>query len=467
MRAKTILAVLILLSAIGARAADSSKPDPTARLRTIYDAAVEKYDTEYRGGAEAWGISYIKSLKALRASEQKSGDLDGWAAVNKELKRFQERPILPKSMVSGSKGDLHAIQAGYAKARSELEDRRHRQILDLKGKYAARLASIKAELTRAGDFEAAFKTKAEIERVNAAPEVEAAEAYLASGGEAQPETQPARAPKSPAAPAAPAKRTNAVAEGLALEDGSIIHPLGRHPQNDSSMVFKRTPLSRTSRSPLAGGITMTCWVGTEKHTTSSRTSSDYYSSSRSKSKADNRNIRLAIRSSRPGRETEALRVHVQYFSRPVAKSASHIAPSLLTEKVFEIPHLDSRALYVDLAPVTISSTQYSSSSYYGSSTSRGGSQFYGGIVTVTASGAEILFQATSASQLKEYAPTSAELVTAAKKDSAKRALEQALVAVRQRKEEFYADMANPAKKEAYREAQRLCQELSRIAEEGR
>jgi len=468
MRLRILLAILMLLSALGARAAGTDSADPTARFRTIYAATLKKYETEYRGGSEAWTISYIKTLKALQVSKQKSGDLDGWSAANRELNRFEKELVLPKDIVSESTGDLHTVQERYLKQQAELEDKKHRQVLALKKNYTARLVDIQTELTKAGDFDAAFKAKAEIERVEAAPEVVEAEAYLASAADGQPEKQPVATTAPSPEPTATTGRANKPITGAnTLEDGSIIHPLCRHPPNDSSMVFKRASLSRTSRSPLAGGISTTCWIGSKK-SSSTRSSSDSYYSSRTKSRTDDRSIRLAIRSSRPGRQTEVLRAHVQYFSRPMVKTTGHVAPSMFTEKMFELPHLDSRAVYVDLVPVSISSTRYSSSSYYGSSsTSHGGSQFYGCIITIATPKGEILSQETTTSQLKSYAPTPEKLTAAAKKDAAKRALEEAYVEVRRRKEEYYQDLGNPAKRDAYRAAQERIEQLNKIVAEGR
>jgi len=454
MRSNTLLAILMLVSALGINAAEPVSTDPTARFRTIYDATLRKYETEFRGGSEAWAISYMKTLKALQVSKQKSGDLDGWAAINKELKRFQEETTLPEDVVSKSTGDLHTAQTRYSKQRSELKDKKHRQVLDLKEKYTARLTSIQTELTKAGNFDAAFKAKAEIERVSAAPEVRAAEAYVASSANTQPKKSPSTAPPPPSAPAATPRKTVTDATGRqTLDDGSIIHPLGRLPQNDSSMVFKRTTLSRTGQSPLAGGVSMTCWIGSKKTSTTSSSSDSYYYSSRRKSKTDDRSIRLAIRSARPSRRTEVLRAYVQYFSRSTTKTLGHVAPSMFQQKVFDLPHLDSRSIYVDLAPVTISSTSYSSSSYYGSSsTSRGGSQFYGCIITITTQKGEILSQEVTASQLKEHAPTAATLIAAAKKDAAERAVREARAEMEQLRKEYYADSSNEAKRDAYMEA---------------
>lgn len=55
-------------------------------------------------------------------------------------------------------------------------------------------------------------------------------------------------------------------------------------------------------------------------------------------------------------------MNVKFFSRPARSTSGHVVPVCFDEKFLTIPFVDSRTVYVDLAPVTLTSRSYTSSS---------------------------------------------------------------------------------------------------------
>jgi hypothetical protein len=445
MRLKALLAILLFLSATGVHAATATKSDPTVRLCKIYTTTIAKYDMAYTGDVSVLAIEYIKNLRTLRASEQRSGDLDGWTAAKNELNRFQTQPTLTAESCAESTGELRSVQAQYFKLRSDLISKKHHQVLELKKRYTSRLAQIQTELTRAGDFEAAYKAKSEIERVNAAPEVTEAEAFVAKQSQKPDPQASATSTNAPPHAVGVEKKVEVLTEVKTLSDGSLIYPPGISPPYDSTMIFKRTTLSRTSGSPLTGGVSANCWnVSQKKSSTSS--SSSYYSSYRSRFKTDSRSVRLMFSTTAAGQSEKDLNVNVKFFSRPTSKTAGRVKPVCFAQKYFAVPVVDSRTVYVDLAPVTVSSRSSSSSYTY---SSRSGSQFYGCIVTASTSDGKILLQGATISQLKPYAPSAAALTAAARKAAVARDIANARAESERLRQEYYLDINNRAKRAAY------------------
>ena len=452
MRLKTLLAILLFLSATGVHAAPATKSDPTVRLRKIYTTTIAKYDMKYTGDVSVLAVGYIKNLRTLQESKQRSGDLDGWTAAKNELNRFQAQPTLTAEICAESTGELRAVQARYFKLRSDLISKKHHQVLELRKKYTTRLVQIQTQLTRAGDFKVALKAKSEIERVNAAPEVTEAEAFVAKESQ-KPEPQ-ASATSTDAPPDAVdvEEKVEVPTEVKTLRDGSLIYPPGKSPPYDSSMIFKRATLSRTSASPLTGGVSANCSIGSQKKS-STTSSSSYYSTYRSKFTTDSRCVRLTFRTSSSGKSRKELNVNVKFFSRSTSKTAGRVAPVCFSQKFLTLPVVDSRGVYADLAPVTLSSrsssSSYSSYSSRSSGRSRTGSQFYGCIVTVSTADGEILLQGVTASQLKPYAPSPSALTEAAHKAEVAREIASARAEYDRLRQEYYQDTSNSAKRDAY------------------
>ena len=158
-----------------------------------------------------------------------------------------------------------------------------------------------------------------------------------------------------------------------------------------------------------------------------------------------------FRTSPSGQSEKELNVNVKFFSRSTSKTAGRVTPVCFSQKFFTVPVVDSRTVYVDLAPVTLSSRSSSSSysSSYSSRSSRSGSQFYGCIVTVSTLDGKILLQGVTASQLKPYAPSGAALTKAAHKAEVDREIAIARAESERLRQEYYQDTSNRAKRDAY------------------
>lgn len=159
---KCLASVCLLLNALSAFGAGNSRL--IERYSKIYEDNINKYETDFFKQKQRCCIDYIKVLKTKRDKLQTSGDLDGWEALNKELSRFRDEPVVNE--IVSSPADLRKIQDAYCKHLGQLEHKKHSQMVEFKKKYITKLESLQKKWTKEGKFEDAYAAKAEIKRVN-------------------------------------------------------------------------------------------------------------------------------------------------------------------------------------------------------------------------------------------------------------------------------------------------------------
>ena len=66
------------------------------QLRNSYENALKKIKLEAINKTNEAPLAYLNALEGLQKKKQMAGDLDGWQAVSKEIKRFQDDGLCPK-----------------------------------------------------------------------------------------------------------------------------------------------------------------------------------------------------------------------------------------------------------------------------------------------------------------------------------------------------------------------------------
>ena len=150
-----------------------------ASLRKIYEQALKKIQNDYTTREIEWPRKYVKALKVYQGEKQKKGDLEGWSAAEKEIKRFEGVRQIPEDALVAGPRDLEALQVKYRNLRASYKLTKCRKISALSGKYVDRLKSEQKKLTRAGEIEGALLVKTEMERVKSTTAVTAAEFEIA------------------------------------------------------------------------------------------------------------------------------------------------------------------------------------------------------------------------------------------------------------------------------------------------
>lgn len=352
-----------------------------------YNSSIARYQTDFRKEKLRGCVDYIDNLKKLQSKFQTAGNLDGWEVTSKELTRFRDEPVITEKVSSPS--ELKDLQDSYSEHLDKLKITKSKQIVALKNKYIAKLEELKLKWTKSGDFKSAFLARDEIKRLNPSDISKSSTSMRNEPPEntiqnsAQTTQIPSNAKKNPQIPT----------QEIKLRDNSTIHPPGSIPTTLGA-VFRRATLSRTELSPWPSDINATMYVSSDKSNKSSRNSF-----SRTTNSSDKRSIRVSLRTSNSNQIKSNLNLIIQYYTKPSVLSAK---PNCIATKNIPIPYLDKRMVFVDLSPVSItsSSTSYSYSSY---SAKVHANKFYGCILSIIDSHNNLIYQAVSQRQLSDSA----------------------------------------------------------------
>ena len=401
-RIKGICCGLLLLG-WGMTVVAPAATDPVARAKAVYDKTIAGYVREYESEMRAWPDKCLSVLKAERTRLQKSGDLDGWTVLNKEVERFELDRTIPEAVVTAAPASLRSILERCLAVRKSYAVARNKKVVALFQKYTSNLESYQEKLTRAGKMDEAIAVKAEVERVTKSKAVVAARFAL----DMEAAKRPATAVVQPGADAPPAEPAPDEGEQDVVEKaGNTIYPSGAQPPRDKDLVLKRTTLNRTPNMSLGASISVSAWEASQRSGSKS-SSTGLYSSYHSKSSSDSRFLRLMLRTGRTGLVMTDLHVFVQYFSQNVSSSVGSRAsdPAQAATRTVTLDRLDQTSRYVDVAPASFGSRSSGYTSTYSGyhSSSKYGTRYYGAIITVFSNEGELLFQGATRPQLKEYA----------------------------------------------------------------
>jgi len=362
--------------------AETDNTELLATYRKIYDDTAASYENVHRMAMQAWPIEYIKALQTLQAKLQSSGDLDGWETINAELNRFQRDKTLTE--VVSSPAELRALQLSFSSRSEEITAERDAKLEDLRSKYVSRLSTLQREWTQQGKFTHAFQARDEIARVGGPPK------------ESVTSTEPEPEPPVPPAPVPSPTPTETITQA----DGTVVYPSGVTAPTKQGMLFKTENLSRTEHSPWSPGVTVRIWDTSDKESDSFQRD-HFVGDVDGKVKTDTRYVRAALRTAKPGVQARDVELQVQYYAKPAGGSGD---PRLVTTRYTEIPVLDTRLVYVDLAAVSIDSVSRSVSiGPYRDHSKTVGDKFYGYIVSVLDSEGKLQYQGASSTTLGKQA----------------------------------------------------------------
>ena len=164
--------VIVLFPAAVGRSDDF---ESQGKARTAYERARETILTRAAAQEKAIPEQYRAALERLRGAMQKAGDLEGWTAVDAEIKRFSAEGEVAGSARADWPEVLVALHSRSAEMLAEVPIERNRHIVELTNRYLEGLERLKRDLTRAGKIDQAVAVKEEIGRASTSPEFTAAQ----------------------------------------------------------------------------------------------------------------------------------------------------------------------------------------------------------------------------------------------------------------------------------------------------
>ena len=137
----------------------SNLPPETAKLTAGYRNQLLGIATNFNEAIKTLPCAYLNQLAELRTQLQHSGELDGFLAVNKEVKRFNDAikgdadpfekiPEMPESVLVDKPDVLRKQQEQYRKLYIAQIDLRHKRVEDASNVYIKQLDVLQIELTK-------------------------------------------------------------------------------------------------------------------------------------------------------------------------------------------------------------------------------------------------------------------------------------------------------------------------------
>ncbi|MBM4163326.1 MAG: hypothetical protein FJ222_02635 [Lentisphaerae bacterium] len=371
-------------------------------LKASFEKSLQAIIANYEGAVKNWTGSYIAALKTLQVKLQKTGDFDGWTAVENELARINAdpdaKPGIPPDAISRVDA-LLALQTKFRDVPSQLALDKNQKIVALSQRYIASLTALQTTLTKQGRMEEALVVNAEIKRVKGSAEVVMAEFELSSpamhDGKGLPPTEDASVPVgSDPAVKAPAPLNEAV---------DVVTYVGKAPVSADS-TFKPLRLLQTPAMGVKRKLSVSALMTSDSSETGV-SSGDYYGLYKSSSGTTSCRARVGLKSMASGSVLSNLIVVVEYYSKEVKSTSGKITPEKMLFRRVTIPKVDTLGVWLDFPDASIYRSSYKSSSLYGSSyTYKSGRTFYGIVVSVYEADKTLIFQAVSASTLLTLAP---------------------------------------------------------------
>jgi len=147
-----------------------------ARFKAIYEAELEKIDSQFRDESLALPQAHIQDLRELEQTYQREGELQSLLAVEEERRRFARNPAPGEITVSTTSRRLAALQRGYMddvetvrsqrdSRRALLTERYEQRVEQHRAEYLRALGRLQRELTQQGDIASALEVLQEAERI--------------------------------------------------------------------------------------------------------------------------------------------------------------------------------------------------------------------------------------------------------------------------------------------------------------
>ena len=182
---KTGVAALLLpivaaaMAAAQAVAQEPGEPAELADMKAAFNRLLGEQAALYRKTTANQPEVYEEDLRLLCERLQKGGDLDGFLAADKELKRFRKamgeerdpfeaNPEMPASALVAAPAELRALQDRYLKSFRDAAAARQKNISDITAQYLARLRELQKDLTIRNRIDDALAVRTEVDRIQKA-----------------------------------------------------------------------------------------------------------------------------------------------------------------------------------------------------------------------------------------------------------------------------------------------------------
>ncbi len=207
---KHILCPLLAFACAIVLAQEVSLPPEMAEMAGRYRGVLAEQELIYQKTVAQQPQLYMADIQSLAERLQKAGDLDGFLAADKELKRFLKAmaagerdpfeltPEMPASAIVKEEGELRDRQNLYLQRFADADETRQKKISDLTTKYLARLKELQKELTIKNRIDDALAVKSEADEIQKALDggtlVALAEKYAAEAQKGESPASPTVAP---------------------------------------------------------------------------------------------------------------------------------------------------------------------------------------------------------------------------------------------------------------------------------
>jgi hypothetical protein len=358
-------------------AAAAGTSNSVSSIQSAYTEALQEVILNHDKKSTRWPAEYIERAKAVQKQVQLAGDLDGWNAVDMEMKRFESaRTIVETNLVTAPTA-LRLLQSEYLNITEKLALGRSREVMDLTSRHLARIEAQQKELTVAGKIDMAMAVNAEIKRVKALPEVTAAEFVLASQIQpveagapitgsnpkldaTSPTNRPAGSepPKEADSPKTADKipaRVKVTAEGVQLD-------------NIPGVSFRRAAMTESPFSPMVPRLSVSTWTA----------------------ESDERAlVRVFLKTTKADTFVDGLTVTAQIFYRRKSRGLDRALPLEVEAQKVVLSRVAVKGRAIDFAPTPLPPVQ----------------DFYGVILSVFASDGKLEYQGVMPTSLKSAATT--------------------------------------------------------------
>lgn len=210
------------------------------------------------------------------------------------------------------------------------------------------------------------------------------------------------------------------------EDGSVIYAPGLPPERDSSLVLKRSSLSRSPLMRVGSKVGVSVWEGT-------RTRGNF--------------LRLMLRTGQSGLELQDLYVVVECFGQnPSTSRTAHVTPHRSLVRIIKLDGLSTASQYMDLSPMAAAESH---EGFHGDSynhTYRSGTEYYGAIISAFSSEGDLLYQGATKPQLGQRAQAKCPHLRLVRAEEEEQRLHESYEAAKQARTK---DRDDPAAKAAY------------------
>ncbi|NLB56509.1 MAG: hypothetical protein GX811_12260 [Lentisphaerae bacterium] len=377
LRVFVIMTTCCTLSLAGERLASAQK---------IYRTNLSKIQTEYKTEDQAIRKYYSDTLAQLLVKKENISDLDGWAAVKKELDRFENSSDIPETALVQSPESLKNLQTSCISKLFELSLAKEEKYRTLKDKYLAHLESLQTSLINERKMQIALEVKKEIDLISS-------DSYDPFAGTQQ---QPDSASE---------QQSESVQD---TDESFIIYSGGEVPADLLGDRFKRQSVKLTEHGRRLTSIL--CDLFRDSSSEEETSKSQFYNTSTVTTGGSTTHcIRLALKTRNLQEIIQSPMVVIQYFARDIsAGQIKKITPEQFDVQHIKLSRIEGQPTYIDLPETSTYKRQLQFRSNYGhSATHRAGKRYYGVIVSVFGDDNTLIYQCSTEESLAR--PATAEM----------------------------------------------------------